>query len=281
MDTLFSKLYLLIVTFGALLIVASFVTLSALQSALSVNDTQTSNTLPFAALGTSISNSFHAAVGRLHSDMTLTVGHVCSGTVTVLQIPSSILESVENMATVSAVIRPADHTRIPIINSPPPAVLAASASTPKAETVMPAAPPTPAPTPPPAAEAIWPMHGAITTLFGASDWPYQRVHSGLDISDGKAAGITPIHPYKPGQVIQAVRSNLGLGNHVAVDHGGGVTSVYGHLASISATVGQPVDASSILGYEGSTGNSTGTHLHFEIRLSDRPVDPLLYISGRP
>jgi murein DD-endopeptidase MepM/ murein hydrolase activator NlpD len=126
----------------------------------------------------------------------------------------------------------------------------------------------------------WPIHGSITTLFGAPDWPFQAIHTGIDISDGWHSGVTPIHPFKPGRVI-AVLHTGGLGNHVIVDHGEGMTSVYGHMAFTSVQVGQLVDESAVLGTEGSTGASTGTHLHFEIRINNSPVNPMLYIPGRP
>lgn len=139
----------------------------------------------------------------------------------------------------------------------------------------------PAPLPKPDAAAIWPIHGAITTEFGVPHWPYQPTHTGLDISDGKRSGITPILAYRPGRVVQVLHSSGGLGNNVIVDHGNGLTSVYGHMSSTAVQVGQPVDQTSVLGYEGSTGVSTGTHLHFEVRVNGQPVNPRQYVSGLP
>ena len=112
-------------------------------------------------------------------------------------------------------------------------------------------------------------------------WPYQPTHTGLDISDGQPAGRSEIKPFRPGHVIDIVRSNSGLGNHVIIDHGDGITSVYGHLASIVAVIGQAVDKTTVLGFEGSSGASTGTHLHFEIRVDGQARDPLQFIPGRP
>jgi murein DD-endopeptidase MepM/ murein hydrolase activator NlpD len=74
---------------------------------------------------------------------------------------------------------------------------------------------------------------------------------------------------------------LHLGNHVVVDHGNGVTSVYGHLDSTAVAIGQQVDLNTILGYEGTTGVSTGVHLHFEIRVQGQAADPRQFISGSP
>jgi murein DD-endopeptidase MepM/ murein hydrolase activator NlpD len=68
---------------------------------------------------------------------------------------------------------------------------------------------------------------------------------------------------------------------LVIDHGGGLSSVYGHLYSISVKAGQMVDTNTVLGYEGSTGASTGTHLHFEIRVNGQPEDPKKFIPGLP
>lgn len=129
-------------------------------------------------------------------------------------------------------------------------------------------------------QPIWPIHGRITTLFGVPELPYERIHTGLDISDGKPAGVTPIHPFKPGRIAQVVHGG-GLGNHVVIAHGSGMTSVYGHLDSTTVHVGQLVTEQTVIGYEGSTGASTGPHLHFEIRINGRPANPEHYISGLP
>lgn len=181
-----------------------------------------------------------------------------------------------NPQAAASIIRPADHTEVPIIEPDAPALLAASKALPATAT------PT-ATTPAPQATIVpsWPLHGAVTTEFGASDWPYQRVHTGIDISDGTRPGTTPIHPFRPGTVVQVVHSTVSLGNHVVVDHGNGVTSVYGHMSSTSVVVGQQVDQGTVLGYEGTTGASTGTHLHLEIRVNGQAANPRTFISGQP
>ncbi len=192
---------------------------------------------------------------------------VGSGTITILGF-------ISHTPDVSAVIKPTDHTPIPVIDAPPARLV-------KQTTPLPAAPSGGQAPQPANPEAVWPIHGEITTTFGVPHWPYQPTHTGLDISDGKAAGITPIKAFKPGKVVETVHSYSGFGNYVIVDHGAGLTSLYGHLFSISVQSGQIVDTATTLGLEGSTGASTGTHLHFEIRVNGQPVNPLQYVSGRP
>jgi murein DD-endopeptidase MepM/ murein hydrolase activator NlpD len=82
-------------------------------------------------------------------------------------------------------------------------------------------------------------------------------------------------------VIVVIRSNSGFGNHVIVDHGNGLTSLYGHMYATAVQVGQVVDKNTVLGYEGTTGASTGVHVHFEIDLNSQPVNPHLYVTGHP
>lgn len=200
----------------------------------------------------------------------IVVRGVGSSMVFVLRIPGNTLGFVAHASVVNAVIRPPDHNPVPIIDPQSPALLAAKQALPAITTQ-----PSPQPD-----EALWPLHGKITTEFGVPELPYQAKHTGLDISDGNYTGTTPITAFRRGQVIQ-VETKGGLGYHVVVDHGSGVTSVYGHLASIAVQVGQPVDTNTIVGYEGSTGVSTGPHLHFEIRVNDQVTDPHQFISGQP
>jgi murein DD-endopeptidase MepM/ murein hydrolase activator NlpD len=197
----------------------------------------------------------------------------------IARAPGKILNFASPSNIASATIRPADNIPIQKINAPEQAEV-------PAKTTMAAAPPAAPKTVAPPAPAVnqdvqWPIHGAITTLFGVPELPYQAIHTGLDISDGRYSGVTPVRPFKAGRVAQVIHSRVGLGNHVIVDHGGGVTSTYGHLYSISVQEGQMIDNAAVIGYEGTTGASTGTHLHFEIRINGQPVNPLLYIPGRP
>jgi murein DD-endopeptidase MepM/ murein hydrolase activator NlpD len=69
----------------------------------------------------------------------------------------------------------------------------------------------------------------------------------------------------------------GYGNLVAIDHGTGLSTAYGHNSSLVSSVGQTVSAGEVIAYSGSTGHSTGPHVHFEVRVNGSPVDPLGYL----
>jgi murein DD-endopeptidase MepM/ murein hydrolase activator NlpD len=121
-----------------------------------------------------------------------------------------------------------------------------------------------------------PVPGGISSPFGPRYHPilhYTRVHSGADMSAGSG---TPIHACRSGVVVIA-GSQGGYGNAVVIDHGGGMATLYAHQSSIATSVGAHVAAGQVIGYVGSTGMSTGPHLHFEVRLSGNPVDPAPYL----
>lgn len=198
----------------------------------------------------------------------------------IVHTPGKMFSFVSKTNVVSAVVRPADHTPVPVIDPKSPALLAARTALPAVVAIAPTTNKVPAP-PQTDSAPEWPLHGAITTEFGVPELPYQAIHTGLDISDGRRPGSTPVKPFRSGRVIETIRSRGGLGNHVVIDHGSGVTSVYGHLDSISVEVGQAVDKLTLLGYEGTTGVSTGTHLHFEIRINGQAANPHQFISGHP
>jgi murein DD-endopeptidase MepM/ murein hydrolase activator NlpD len=218
--------------------------------------------------------------GGIYSGTAFAVHSASSAFGFVAHAPAKIADLASPSNIASETIRPADNVPLQKIDAPPQSDIPAKAVTAAAPTNPQPTPPT-APAPSTNANVQWPLHGAITTLFGVPEPPYQAIHTGLDISDGRYSGATPVKPFKPGRVAQVIPSRVGLGNHVVIDHGGGLTSVYGHLYSISVQEGQTVDNNTVIGYEGSTGASTGTHLHFEIRINGQPVNPLLYIPGRP
>ncbi|WNO54275.1 M23 family metallopeptidase [Stakelama saccharophila] len=121
-------------------------------------------------------------------------------------------------------------------------------------------------------EMLMPVHGRITSPFGVRTHPilhYKRMHTGLDIA---AAYGTPIRAADAGKIVFAGR-NGGYGNFVKIRHGHGIATEYGHMSKIAVRSGRHVDRGDVIGYVGSTGLSTGPHLHYEIRRNDRPVNP--------
>jgi murein DD-endopeptidase MepM/ murein hydrolase activator NlpD len=124
---------------------------------------------------------------------------------------------------------------------------------------------------PSAAGFIWPVLGPVTSPFG---WRWGRMHEGIDI--GAASG-TPIRAAAAGTVIYAGWLG-GYGNLTVVDHGGSVATAYGHQSGLAAGNGAFVAQGQVIGYVGSTGHSTGPHLHFEVRVNGVPRDPLGYLS---
>ena len=223
---------------------------------------------------TTISRSSRSTAHGLRGGAVFVARTVGDSVAFIVHAPSTVLNFVTDTPKVSALIRPAEDVPTPKIDPAIPDAIAARTTLPVVKTVTKVAPlidSTP----------TWPIHGAVTTLFGVPHWPYQPTHTGLDISDGQPAGTTPVKSFKPGRVLEVVHSSSGFGNHVIIDHGQGLTSLYGHLYSTSVQVGQVVDQSTTLGFEGSTGASTGTHLHFEIRLNGQPMNPYQFVNGQP
>jgi murein DD-endopeptidase MepM/ murein hydrolase activator NlpD len=120
---------------------------------------------------------------------------------------------------------------------------------------------------------VWPAQGTLSSRFGMR---WGRPHNGIDIaSSSKPNG--PITAAMAGRVTEAYHDRSGYGNLVIIDHGNGVETYYAHLSKISVKEGQEVKQGEVLGYMGNTGNSTGNHLHFEIRKNDKPLNPLKYL----
>ena len=105
-------------------------------------------------------------------------------------------------------------------------------------------------------------------------WDY---HRGWDIAAYRG---TPIHAAKGGQVVIATYHNS-YGNYVVIDHGDGVSTVYAHCSKLTVTKGATVKKGDKIGEVGTTGNSTGNHLHFEFRLNGKYIDPFTYIKNPP
>jgi len=119
---------------------------------------------------------------------------------------------------------------------------------------------------------IWPLRGIVTSRFGFRRHPIFRLrqfHQGLDIA---AAQGSPVRAAFAGVVLFAGWYG-GYGKLVIIDHGQGTSTLYGHLSAILASTGQQVPQGHVVGRVGSTGYSTGPHLHFEVRQNGKPVDP--------
>jgi murein DD-endopeptidase MepM/ murein hydrolase activator NlpD len=116
----------------------------------------------------------------------------------------------------------------------------------------------------------WPVSGAVTSGYGLR---WGRMHEGIDIAVGEG---TPVRAAAAGTVIYAGWLG-GYGNLVVVDHGNGLSTAYAHNSSLGVGVGQSVAAGQVVSYSGNTGNSTGPHVHFEVRVNGSAVDPLGYL----
>lgn len=138
-----------------------------------------------------------------------------------------------------------------------------------------------------------PASGPITQLFGPTDYAlefpftyqgvyYPHFHTGLDIGIGTG---TPVRAADAGTVVLATTNTgadgkpVGYGTYVLIYHGGNLFTLYGHLSQLGVTAGQRVATGQVIGLSGSTGNSSGPHLHFEVRQGQTPLDPLPLIRG--
>ncbi len=123
---------------------------------------------------------------------------------------------------------------------------------------------------------LWPVEGQITASFGERIDPFNgegAFHSGVDIS---AVVGSPVIAPADGSVTFADFLG-GYGRAIMVDHGHGITTRYGHLSSFAVTAGQFIHRGDTIGYVGSSGRSTGPHLHYEVRINDAPVNPYKYL----
>ena len=126
--------------------------------------------------------------------------------------------------------------------------------------------------------SIWPVRGAVSAGFGERIDPLNgegAFHSGMDIA---APTGTEVMASADGMVLSA-GPEAGYGNAILLDHGNGMTTKYGHLSEIDIVVGQEVKRGQIIGAVGSTGRTTGPHLHYEVHIHDAPVNPATYLHG--
>jgi len=128
---------------------------------------------------------------------------------------------------------------------------------------------------------LWAHFGKINNEFGFRTNPFgggsYEFHAGLDI-DGET-GDSIIAPAN-GVIVKAEWMG-GYGNMIEIDHGNGLTTRYGHLSRIGIAAGSAVQRGQFIGFVGSTGRSTGAHLHFEIRLNDKPINPRRFLQSPP
>jgi len=121
-----------------------------------------------------------------------------------------------------------------------------------------------------------PVDGAVTSKFGSRSDPLNKkkgIHEGLDI---RATKGEKIRATAAGKVLKAFK-NGGYGNYVEIDHGNGYRTVYAHLQNYLVKKGEPIEQGQVIGQVGTTGRSTGPHLHYEIRLNKKPLDPQKYM----
>ncbi len=119
----------------------------------------------------------------------------------------------------------------------------------------------------------------FTSGFGVRSDPFEHgaaMHPGIDLA---GAYGTPIYATADGTVLRAGWNSGGYGNLVEIDHGRGITTRYGHMSAILVSAGQHVTRGEQIGRMGSTGSSTGNHLHYEVRIDARPVNPIPFMKS--
>ena len=119
-------------------------------------------------------------------------------------------------------------------------------------------------------EMLRPINGQFTSPFGMR---WGRLHAGIDLA---APTGTPIRAALSGRVILAAPTG-GYGNYTCIAHSSSISTCYAHQSRFGATVGDQVRRGDVIGYVGNTGHSFGAHLHFEVRINGRPVDPMKYL----
>jgi murein DD-endopeptidase MepM/ murein hydrolase activator NlpD len=207
------------------------------------------------------------------------------------KVPGQAAELLQASATQPAAVRNAVTYDVQAVQAQL-AQQAAIAQASQNNTVSPPALAGPAAAPPLSSGGLsWPLNGVITQGFGPSriaiepavtlaGITYPHFHTGIDIA---AAFETPVQAAADGVVALAGAETDGLGhlvgygNYVVIAHGGGMITLYGHLEQVLVHPGQAVRAGDPIGLEGSTGNSTGPHVHFELRMRGVPTDPTGYV----
>ncbi len=123
---------------------------------------------------------------------------------------------------------------------------------------------------------IWPVQGCSTYISSGYGPRWGKIHRGIDITGGGIYGKNVVAAAS-GKVILALNTTTGYGRYVIVDHGNGVATLYGHCSQLKVSVGDYVSQGQTIALVGSTGNSTGPHLHFEVRINGERVNPMNYL----
>lgn len=118
-----------------------------------------------------------------------------------------------------------------------------------------------------------PVNGSVSSRFGSRGYSRSSIHTGVDVAASSGTGIRTI---SSGTVVYSAYKGS-YGNLVIIDHGNGVQSYYAHCSALYVSAGQSVGAGTVIAAVGSTGNSTGPHLHLEIRVNGTPVNPQNYL----
>ncbi len=124
--------------------------------------------------------------------------------------------------------------------------------------------------------SLWPLKGNITSSFGYRESPFtgkNEFHSGMDISCSTGTNIAA----PADGVISYIGYNEGFGKFLELTHGYGITTTYGHLSKITVSIGQTISRGETIGLCGSSGTTTGPHLHYEVRLYGAPINPFKFI----
>jgi murein DD-endopeptidase MepM/ murein hydrolase activator NlpD len=126
------------------------------------------------------------------------------------------------------------------------------------------------------APSLWPVQGTVTSSFGERQDPFQgegAFHTGIDIATNLG---DPVRATADGTVLKA-GIGTGYGREIIIEHAQDIETLYAHLSGFAVTTGQEVHRGDIIGYVGSSGRSTGPHLHYEVRIDNTPVNPHKYL----
>ncbi len=121
--------------------------------------------------------------------------------------------------------------------------------------------------------STWPFYGRLVSYFGYRSYPWRGVHTGIDIQSYRGA---PVRSTAAG-VVSFIGWRNGYGKTVEVNHGYGVATLYAHNSGYAVKVGQRVRKGQVICYVGTTGWSTGPHVHYEVRRYDRPINPIAFL----